>query len=56
MPNNAPITKKNAVAGYGAKIFECTPTLKARFIFIFLFLFLFMKNKIKIEKKLLKKL
>lgn len=30
MPNNAPAVKKAAVAGYGAKIFECAPTLKAR--------------------------
>jgi len=30
MPNNAPFVKKTAVAGYGAEIVECEPTLKAR--------------------------
>jgi threonine dehydratase len=30
MPENAPVVKKNAVAGYGADITYCTPTLKAR--------------------------
>ena len=30
MPENAPVVKKNAVAGYGAEITFCTPTLKAR--------------------------
>ena len=30
MPDNAPLPKKKAVAGYGAKIIFCEPTLKAR--------------------------
>ena len=30
MPGNAPVVKKNAVAGYGAEITFCEPTLKAR--------------------------
>ena len=30
MPQNAPQVKKDAVAGYGAQITFCTPTLKAR--------------------------
>lgn len=30
MPENAPVVKKNAVAGYGAKITFCKPTLKDR--------------------------
>jgi threonine dehydratase len=30
MPENAPIVKKNAVAGYGAEITFCKPTLQAR--------------------------
>lgn len=30
MPSNAPDVKKEAVAGYGAQIIECSPTLKAR--------------------------
>ena len=30
MPNNAPRIKKKAVLGYGAKVFECEPTLEAR--------------------------
>lgn len=30
MPNNAPQVKKNAVAGYGADITVCEPTLEAR--------------------------
>ena len=30
MPNNAPKIKKKAVLGYGAKVFECEPTLEAR--------------------------
>ena len=30
MPENAPVVKKNAVAGYGADITFCTPTLRAR--------------------------
>jgi threonine dehydratase len=30
MPDNAPLVKKNAVAGYGAEITFCQPTLKAR--------------------------
>ncbi len=30
MPSNAPKVKKNAVAGYGAEIIECEPTLAAR--------------------------
>jgi threonine dehydratase len=30
MPSNAPAVKKNAVAGYGAQIIECEPTLKSR--------------------------
>jgi threonine dehydratase len=30
MPENAPEVKKNAVAGYGAEITYCKPTLKAR--------------------------
>jgi threonine dehydratase len=30
MPDNAPVVKKNAVAGYGAKITFCKPTLKDR--------------------------
>lgn len=30
MPDNAPIVKKNAVAGYGAEITFCKPTLRAR--------------------------
>lgn len=30
MPSNAPRVKKNAVAGYGATIIECEPTLKSR--------------------------
>lgn len=30
MPDNAPVVKKNAVAGYGAEITFCKPTLKAR--------------------------
>ncbi len=30
MPENAPAAKRNAVAGYGAQIFSCAPTLPAR--------------------------
>ncbi|MEK7482734.1 MAG: pyridoxal-phosphate dependent enzyme [Planctomycetota bacterium] len=30
MPNNAPSVKKNAVAGYGAQITFCAPTLESR--------------------------
>ncbi len=30
MPSNAPSVKKDAVAGYGAQIIECEPTLKSR--------------------------
>ncbi len=30
MPESAPVVKKNAVAGYGAEITFCQPTLKAR--------------------------
>ena len=30
MPSNAPSVKKTAVAGYGAEIIECEPTLEAR--------------------------
>jgi threonine dehydratase len=30
MPNNAPVVKKNAVAGYGGEITFCEPTLEAR--------------------------
>lgn len=30
MPENAPVVKKNAVAGYGADITFCEPTLRAR--------------------------
>ena len=30
MPNNAPSIKKKAVAGYGAEIIECEPTLASR--------------------------
>jgi len=30
MPENAPVVKKNAVAGYGAEITFCRPTLQAR--------------------------
>jgi threonine dehydratase len=30
MPDNAPVVKKNAVAGYGADITFCKPTLQAR--------------------------
>jgi threonine dehydratase len=30
MPNNAPVVKKNAVAGYGGQITFCEPTLEAR--------------------------
>lgn len=30
MPNNAPKVKKKAVVGYGAKVIDCEPTLKAR--------------------------
>jgi threonine dehydratase len=30
MPQNAPRVKKDAVAGYGAEIFPCLPTLEAR--------------------------
>jgi threonine dehydratase len=30
MPSNAPAVKKDAVAGYGAQIIECGPTLKSR--------------------------
>jgi threonine dehydratase len=30
MPENAPVVKKNAVAGYGAQITYCKPTLQAR--------------------------
>ena len=30
MPDNAPMVKKNAVIGYGAKVIECKPTLEAR--------------------------
>ena len=30
MPSSAPIVKKQAVAGYGAQIIECEPTLSAR--------------------------
>jgi len=30
MPENAPLVKKNAVAGYGAEITFCKPTLEAR--------------------------
>lgn len=30
MPSNAPTVKRNAVAGYGAQIIDCAPTLKSR--------------------------
>jgi threonine dehydratase len=30
MPQNAPAVKRNAVAGYGAEITFCRPTLQAR--------------------------
>ena len=30
MPSNAPAVKRDAVAGYGARIIECAPTLKSR--------------------------
>lgn len=30
MPSNAPAVKRNAVAGYGAQIIECGPTLESR--------------------------
>jgi threonine dehydratase len=30
MPDNAPVVKRNAVAGYGAEITYCKPTLQAR--------------------------
>jgi threonine dehydratase len=30
MPDNAPVVKKNAVAGYGAEITYCKPTLQSR--------------------------
>ncbi|MBI9101212.1 MAG: pyridoxal-phosphate dependent enzyme [Spirochaetales bacterium] len=30
MPRNAPIIKRQAVAGYGARIIECDPTIEAR--------------------------
>lgn len=30
MPDNAPAVKRNAVAGYGAEIISCAPTLQAR--------------------------
>ena len=30
MPENAPVVKRNAVAGYGAEIISCKPTLQAR--------------------------
>ncbi len=30
MPRNAPLSKKEAVAGYGANVIECEPTLEAR--------------------------
>lgn len=30
MPSNAPVVKRDAVAGYGAQIIECEPSLKAR--------------------------
>ncbi len=30
MPSNAPIVKKAAVAGYGATVIECLPTMEAR--------------------------
>jgi len=30
MPDNSPVVKKNAVAGYGAEITFCKPTLRAR--------------------------
>jgi threonine dehydratase len=30
MPENAPVVKKEAVAGYGAEIIECPPTLESR--------------------------
>lgn len=30
MPRNAPSVKRNAVAGYGAQIIDCEPTLKSR--------------------------
>jgi threonine dehydratase len=30
MPENAPVVKKNAVAGYGAEITYCKPTLRSR--------------------------
>lgn len=30
MPENAPLVKKEAVAGYGAEVILCTPTLEAR--------------------------
>lgn len=30
MPSNAPAVKRDAVAGYGAQIIECEPTLKSR--------------------------
>ena len=30
MPTNSPTVKKNAVIGYGAKVYDCEPTLEAR--------------------------
>ena len=30
MPSNAPSVKRDAVAGYGAQIIDCEPTLKSR--------------------------
>lgn len=30
MPSNAPLVKRDAVAGYGAQIIDCEPTLKSR--------------------------
>ncbi len=30
MPSNAPVIKRNATAGYGAKIISCTPNIAAR--------------------------
>lgn len=30
MPSNAPVVKKDAVIGYGARVVECEPTLEAR--------------------------
>ena len=30
MPSNSPQVKKEAVIGYGAKVYECEPTLLAR--------------------------